>query len=427
MKVTTLTIQNIGLIAGECIMLNKPLILFYGEIQQGKTTILNAVRYVLGGAFPADLLRHGAESGFIQLDFENGYVRREFYRGENGEVKSRPVTFVRDGVRVARPVAELQKFLNPFLLDQEHLARMTELERKKFFSTLFNTDTTALDEEASKCEQEARELRAKVKGYGDIKPEAVERVNVEELRACRASILEAHQGSVKSVAATNAGRSEHNRQISEATESLDAWVTEVERLTIALKDAKNEVDRAQLFLKHNQPLDILVTPPAPDTSKLDEQISTAAANNVRADQYDKDKKRLEQKLADEKQVLALERRLRAIRDEKIGRLEELSSSCGVPGLKFLGMGDFTFEGTTPGMLSTSQLMKLSSALSALYPAGLGVDLIDRGESLGKSIFELVERAQKEDKTILATVVGERPATVPERVGVFVVSNGKVTL
>lgn len=77
------------------------------------------------------------------------------------------------------------------------------------------------------------------------------------------------------------------------------------------------------------------------------------------------------------------------------------------------------------MLSTSQLMRLSSILSGHYPDGFGLDLIDRGESLGKSIFSFIERAKAEEKTILATVVGEKPAAIPEHVGVFVVEQGKL--
>ena len=38
------------------------------------------------------------------------------------------------------------------------------------------------------------------------------------------------------------------------------------------------------------------------------------------------------------------------------------------------------------MLSTSQIMRLSGELSSLYPQGFGLELIDRAESLGKSIF-----------------------------------------
>ena len=78
-----------------------------------------------------------------------------------------------------------------------------------------------------------------------------------------------------------------------------------------------------------------------------------------------------------------------------------------------------------GMLSTSQLMRLSKDLSALYPPGFGIDLIDRGESLGQSIYDFIERAKRDDRTILATIVGDAPAKSPPEVGVFVVKGGKV--
>jgi hypothetical protein len=77
------------------------------------------------------------------------------------------------------------------------------------------------------------------------------------------------------------------------------------------------------------------------------------------------------------------------------------------------------------MISDSQIMRLSSDLSALYPEGFSLDLIDRAESLGKSIFEFVDRAKAENKSILATIVGEKPAKVPADVGVFVVEEGKL--
>jgi len=38
----------------------------------------------------------------------------------------------------------------------------------------------------------------------------------------------------------------------------------------------------------------------------------------------------------------------------------------------------------------------------------------------------VDRAKKDDKTILVTVVGEKPAVTPVDVGVFVVENGKLS-
>ena len=109
MKAKTLKIKNIGLITDETIEINKPLILFYGEIRTGKTTILNAVRWVFGGEFPADIIQHGKKDATIEIEFDAGVVNRSFYRSKEGETKARPVMFIRDGKPVAAPLAELMR------------------------------------------------------------------------------------------------------------------------------------------------------------------------------------------------------------------------------------------------------------------------------------------------------------------------------
>ena len=106
-------------------------------------------------------------------------------------------------------------------------------------------------------------------------------------------------------------------------------------------------------------------------------------------------------------------------------MRSISQSTGIDGLEFDEEGNFVYEGTQAGMLSTSQLMRLSAELSVKYPEGFGLELIDRGESLGKSIFEFVNRAERDERTILATIVGDKPADVPDNIGVFVVEDGKV--
>jgi DNA repair exonuclease SbcCD ATPase subunit len=426
MKATKLHIKNIGLIAEEVLILDKPLILLYGEIRQGKTTILNCVRYVFGGEFPSDLLRHGEREGFIQLDFEDGRVRREFYLSEAGVIKARPVVYVRNGVRVARPVTELEKFLNPFLLDQNHLVDKSELERKKFFAELFHTATEDLDRENAKLSTDAQELRATIKGYGDIDPVPIATVDVSALRTELAGLQRANTDARYAwdkLTLEVRGRADN---IAVAQSASSQWAKRIAELEAELAAAKTQLNEVAAWLDTNPPLPVPESPAFTSTSDIEQRISDAAANNVRAEQYAKDKARLDAKIADERHLLDMERRSRAIRDEKIARLDDISAKCGVPGLRFEENGSFIFEDTQPGMLSTSQLMKLSTALSALYPEGLGLDLVDRGESLGKSIFDYVERAKAGNKTILATIVGERPAVVPEHVGVFVVANGKLS-
>ena len=147
MKAQKLTVKNIGMIADAVVELNKPLLCFYGEIRQGKTTLLNAVKWVFGGSFPSDIIRRGESEAMIRLDLDCGSILRTFYVAKDGSTKARALIFEKDGTPVRDAVAEVKKFLNPFLLDQNHLAGMTELERRKYFASMFAVDTAGLDRE----------------------------------------------------------------------------------------------------------------------------------------------------------------------------------------------------------------------------------------------------------------------------------------
>lgn len=423
MKVTYLKIKNIGLVADEKIEFNMPLILLYGQIRQGKTTFLNAVRWVCGGSFPDDIIRHGEKEAFIELGFDGGLISREFYVGKGG-VKAREVVFIRGGKPVNSPVAEIKRFLNPFLIDQDHLRKMTDLERKKFFTELFAVDTTDLDTEAFNKDREATQLRATVKGYGEIDLTPVETVDVEALRRQLDVIRLDHKVKADAVIARNRSTVDQNNLIARKKDQQEALRTRMAELSKALTLAEDAAKELTVWLEEHPVCTLNPEPNPPNTSDLENKISQAAANEVRVEQFKKNQERAKQKSADEQKLSVIEARQREIKKEKIAKLTGVTDSCGIKDLKFDEAGNFTYQDTDAGMLSTSQIMRLSSELSALYPEGFGIELLDRGESLGISIFEFVERAKAEEKTILATIVGEAPAKVPSDVGVFVVEGGK---
>ena len=448
---TKLIIKCIGKITESTIEIQKPLILFYGEIRQGKSTILNCVRWVCGGEFPQDIIQHGAKEGSIELHFAGGMIGRSFYRAKDS-TKARPVVFVRAGKPVPSPVSEIKRLLNPFLLDQDFLRNKSELERKRYFSELFAVDTTALDTELFNSEQTASQLRSKISGYGEIDLTPVAPVDASAMRVelegvrleyqnaltrwqqtCR-DIDAKHGKALADYSVANAEVQRHNSTVDRGNETLGELRKAIARLKAELVEAEEKAAKIEGWLKTNQirkPAEIPTRPAnppqpvAPDTTALESKIQEAGAVNARAEQYAKNKKRAEEKAADEKALSAREKRQREIKAEKQAKLKTISASCGIDGLEFDDSGNFVYQGTTAGMISDSQIMRLSSELSALYPEGFGLDLIDRGESLGKSIFEFVDRAKAEKKTIMATIVGERPARVPPEIGVFVVDNGAV--
>jgi hypothetical protein len=459
MKITHLLIHNIGLIADEKIAIEKPLIIFYGEICAGKTTILNCVRWVCGGEFPTDILRHGAKEGHIELQFDHGHLRREFYLAKDGKtVKARPIEFVRDGRPVAKPVAEIEKLLNPFALDQDYLVRKNEADRNRFFIELFGVDTSKLDNDLYTLEREATELRAELKGFGEIDLTKQERADMAKLKEWRQTIVDAANKSrtdleaqLEQINADHQRKQQgHDNEVFDLRSLRQSRTTaqnviasaneEIRLLQIKIGKLQETVKSQQGWLESNpdKPDPTPPTPPdttelkgkihalhTPDTAEVDLKISNAAAQNVRADTYERNLERDGQRQQKQADLATREAAIKAKREERIGLLRTINESCKIEGLKFTETGDFSFEDTSAAMLSTSQIIRLSKKISDLFPPGLGIELLDRGESLGRSIFDYVNHANTNQTTVLATVVGERPAAVPADVGVFVVKDGVV--
>jgi len=420
---TKLVIANIGKIAAMTVEINKPLILFYGEIRQGKSTILNCVRWVCGGEFPDDIIRHGEKEGSIELQFDGGMIGRSFYRAKDGSTKARSVTFVRNGKPVPSPVAEIKRFLNPFLLDQDFLRNKSELERKQYFTELFAVDTSALDNELFNSQREAQALRAKVSGYGEIDLTPVATVDVAAIRAELNQMRGDHAGKCAEINARNRAAVEINSRVQHNEQSLAIGKVQLAELRLKVSDLESTIAMTERWIFEHPRQAEELPPVAPDTTGIEERMQAAGAQNVRAEQFAANKARAAAQAADESALAAKEKRQREIKAAKQAKLKEISATCGIDGLEFDDAGNFIYQGTTAGMISDSQIMRLSSELSALYPEGFGLDLIDRAESLGKSIFEFVDRAKAEKKTILATIVGERPASIPPEIGVFVVEEG----
>lgn len=445
MKVKKLIVKNIGIVVDEEIIFDKPLNLFYGEIRQGKSTLaINSIKLLFGGSFPDDLIRHGEKQGHVALEFDNAMLRRSFYFNKNGVTVARPIEFTINNKKPdGGPIEAIKKLVNPFLLDQDFLIKKTELERQRYFIQLFGVDTESLDAEYKQLESEAKDLRVEIKAFGEIDTTQVEppdlaglvaekqRVDAEN-ESLKQSYLSLLRREQKKVEEHNTEVAEHNANRKRAIERMSELGDEI----IALKDelAKKEKESANIEgwilnpENSERPFMTLRDIPEPDyqeTSELEEQISDAKAGAVKYEQYLNRLKMNNTKQRKKDALREKELKQRDIKQKKTAKLKEVSENSGVPGLVFDEDGNFTYQNTSAGMLSNSQLMELSSELSKLYPEGLGIELIDRGESLGRSIFNYVQRAKDEEKTILATIVGEKPAKIPENIGVFVVEQGRV--
>lgn len=461
MKITKLIIHNVGIIEHFDMPVNKSLNLFYGDIKQGKTTILNAIRWAFGGEYPTDIMRHGQTEAFVEIaaddDGVDVLIRREWYVNKDGETTNRPLVFSRAGVDQARPAETLKKFLNPFVMDDRYFVDMTALEKGRFLCRLFGVDTREEDKQIGEMSEEASQLRIVIKSYGEIIPVEVKPVDTTELQeirkrnvaACEADRAAATQAlnvalgqwraECEGVEARNAVARKTNADRVTVIQKMDdakarRLVLQAELAEIETKLAKGE---AWLWDHKEQTLESVPARPdlsalearcsaSPDVEEIDQRIQQAGAVNEQHKQYLRDKRRQEEKEEKERHLIDLERKQAQLKADKVAKLAKLGAESGIPTLVFLDGGDFQFDGTSSAMLSDSQQMQLTEFLKGKYPEGFNVSLVDRGESLGKSVMTLVERARVRQSTIFCSVVGERPANVPEDIGAFVVEKGKVT-
>jgi len=143
---------------------------------------------------------------------------------------------------------------------------------------------------------------------------------------------------------------------------------------------------------------------------------------VKYDLDQKEKAKLDDILKSESHLQDARESLRVLREDKLKKLSEYNNI--VQGLIFEDNGQISYNGTNVSQLSTSQVVELGSKLHVLYKDNLlGLELIDRAESLGDSVFNLYEKAKEEKTTILATVVRTTPAETPQDIGVFYVKDG----
>ena len=449
MKIQKIEVKNIGKVEHEVVNISKSLNLFYGDVKAGKSTLaINSFRLLFGKGFPEDIIRHGEVEGEVTATFDTGVISRSFYVNKAGKTVGRPLVFTQDGKPVLRPTEKLAEMINPFLLDQDVLARKSGVERTRFLLETFCVDTSELDKKISTASTEASQMRTTIKAIGEIDTTPIEKVDTEkmsvELKRIRDEYDVLNQKYYDKrqeiVNKNNEAENNYRKHIelrekaqekmiicSDKYRALKAEIVKLEAECVELIEIK---DKAERWLDENPEVKTELLPEPerpirPDTSELEETLSNAKAENVRYEQYLKrieDAKMLSLK---KDNLRKKEREIAELRQEKTALLASISADSGVKELEFDEEGNFRFQNTTPDMLSTSQIMELSSRISATLPNDLGLELIDRAESLGKSIFGYIDRAKAEEKTILATIVGEKPAEISEDIGVFVVEDGKV--
>lgn len=425
MKLLKIEIKNIAKHENTTIEVNKPLTIVFGEVEQGKTTILNVVRWALGCVVPDNVIKDGCEEGEIFITFDTATSRRTFYKNKEGVEVARPLEYIENGKLIKEPIKYLKTKINPFLLDNEYFMKMSTTEQMKFFVALFGIDTSAENKLLAEQEEINKTLRAEIKGIGEIVPVKVDKPDLDALKLEKAKIDEANQELKDEYELINRSYKERIEVRSSASLAIVDYEAKIERLKAEIKETEENIAIKNSFLDAYPELPVAKLPEYAPTTAIEEKISNAKADEIRYEAYKADVQKLQAKQAKEAELKEGEQKVKETRAAKIAKLESFSDKTGIPELKFIE-GGYTYQSINFDMLSTSARMDLSDKLSALFPSDFDIDLIDRAESLGrKNLINLGEIAAKGKRTIIATVVSDNLAIDDENVGVFKIEDGNV--
>ena len=384
LTIVRLTAENVKRLKAVEIVPDGNLVVLSGKNAQGKSSILDAITYALGGkgAVCAEPIRRGQESAEIVCDLGDLVVKRRFTAGGGTtlEVTSR------EGLRFPSPQSMLDKLVGELTFDPLAFARQSAKDQVETLQRLLGLDFSEADREAELAYNERtlvnRELKAAEARLKAMPPMHAgtpkEPVNPGDLA-----------GELQNANFTNSDNARRRQLADSCREDLRHRQAEIVRMREAL--ARAEAELKELTTKQAEQEARVALLVDVDTKPILQRMRDADAVNqrVRANQ---------QRAEVEKEVAAKN----AKSEELTGRLDEIQqwkanevASAKMP-VAGLGLSDegVTLNGLPLSQASAAEQLRVSVAIGIAMNPRLRVLLIRDASLLDKQSLALVAEMAK---------------------------------
>lgn len=389
MKITLIEITNLKrLKAVRLVPTEKGLTVIGGRNGQGKTSVLDAIAFALGGEKyrPSSLKRDGAIAETrIHIELDNGLVIDR--KGKNSDLTVYDETGKKQGQRlidslISRLAIDLPKFLN-------------ETDREKADTLL---QILGIGEQLDAIDRNIKakyDTRTVIGRQADQKKKAAEDMPYHEgLPDAPVSVAELIKQQ-KEVLARNGLRDEHRRNKKELTASLLDKQSRLKDLQAQIDDIEAKLRLAEDAVEEDGENE--------DTSELEKQIADFEATNLKIAE-NKAKLDRENEATDlQDQYDALTEEIDELRKSRLDLLK--NAKLPFPGLSVNDDGCLTLNGKAWDCMSGSQQMIVGSAIAARLNPECKFVLLDKLEQLDlETLKEFGEWLEKNDLQALATRV-----------------------
>lgn len=373
-------------------------VLIGGKNAQGKSSVLDAIAYALGGkdTIPTEPIRRGEKSASIVLETQEIVVTRKFTsKGSTLEVTNK------DGMVFPSPQAVLDKLCSKVAFDPLAFVRLGDTpagrrEQLRQLRDLVGMDTSALDAERaavfSKRTEVNRQVAAQHAVFSALPSNGPAPVDVGELLE-RMQDMEAANAKADR-AAREADKAEAAAVQAEAR--LSDAVESVRRIEAELAKAKAEVESARVAL---QAADVAAesaqaaakAAPRFDLTPIRNQIRDSDIVNAEAAKVARRKIEEQKHAALAEQAERLTAQIAKLDADRTALIT--GAKMPIPGLGF-SESEVTLGGIPLSQSSSAEQLRVGLAIAIAANPNMKVMLIRDGSLLDEDSLRLVEESAK---------------------------------
>lgn len=384
MKITSLRIDNVKRISAVDIVPEGSMVTISGRNGQGKSSVLDAIAYALGGTRlqPPQVIHRGAEFAQVLLETEQYVIKRRWTSNERSTITVKS----KEGATFPSPQALLDKLVGRLSFDPLAFMRMSSKEQAAALRQLVGLDFSTLDAKRANLYGQRADLNKELAATTVLFESTTHHPEAPAAPVSLSALLAEETAAREEIAKNERLRKEAAAASRVLEDALDAVDSARRALRIA-EDNQRNAEAAE---------EIAVSAAAnlvdPDLAGIRSRLETVEQTNNQVQQNAR-RADLQKSIATAKtESDRLTREIGAIDVEKAQALA--AAPFPVPGLCF--DGDLvTFGGLPLEQASDSERLRVAVGIGLAMNPTLKVLLIHGGEKLDEDSLALVGQMAEE--------------------------------
>lgn len=411
MKIVKLEAENVKRLRAVSIEPDGSIVVVRGNNAQGKSSVLDAIAYALGGKAlqPAKVIREGEKEAIVRVELDGLTIERKWTSNDRSVLEVRAA----DGSKVSSPQTMLDSLVGRLSFDPLAYLNMPAPKQLEALQKVVGLDFRDLDEQRKRAYDERTEVNRKVthtkiqleplRDFSDTEPVSLAELSdqVAALSSRRAdeqaaakklkALVDDRRAAAHRVKAQETRLENLRRQLEQESAHLQELMLEAERLE------RTDTSELQAVADHE-----LETIEELETVKA--KIKDAELINERARKV-AERRRLEKVLSDhEGESYALTKQIEKIDTIKLSKIE--AARFPVPGLSFGEVG-VLYNGQPFEQASQAEKLRVSLGMGLALNPTLKVLLIRDASLLDEKSLQLVAaQAAEAGAQVWLEVVGK---------------------